>query len=90
MSEDNNDEKVSVQPKKTLSLRGSGVSQGTVRQNFSHGRSKAVVVETRKRRINKPGEAPKPADETAAPAKPAIAPKPSRRQLPVQSFQKRD
>ena len=75
MSEnDTDDKKLSVSTKKTLTLRGGGVSQGTVRQNFSHGRSKSVVVETRKRRITKPGEA-KPAveakAEAAPPAKPA-------------------
>ncbi len=60
----------SPKEKKTLTLRGSGISQGTVRQNFSHGRTKSVVVETRKRRITKPGDAP--ATETpAAKAKPA-------------------
>ena len=67
MSEEDNDEKLSVKPKKTLSLRGGGVSQGTVSQSFSRGRTKSVVVETRKRRINKPGEAPKPAEKAAAP-----------------------
>ena len=60
----------SPKEKKTLTLRGSGISQGTVRQNFSHGRTKSVVVETRKRRITKPGDTP--ATETpAAKAKPA-------------------
>jgi len=82
MSEENNDENISVKPKKTLSLRGGGVSQGTVRQNFSHGRSKAVVVETRKRRINKPGDAPKPASEEAEQPKPVIAPPPSEDSFP--------
>ncbi len=54
-----NDENGSSVPekKKTLTLKGGGLSQGTVRQNFSHGRTKSVVVETRKRRITKPGEA---------------------------------
>jgi translation initiation factor IF-2 len=56
--------------KKTLTLRGSGISQGTVRQNFSHGRSKSVVVETRKRRINKPGDTP-PVEQKTEAAKPA-------------------
>ncbi|MEE9375373.1 MAG: translation initiation factor IF-2 [Rhizobiaceae bacterium] len=37
----------------TLSLRPRG---GTVKQNFSHGRSNNVVVETKKRRIVKPGD----------------------------------
>ncbi|MEE9315359.1 MAG: translation initiation factor IF-2 [Rhizobiaceae bacterium] len=61
----------------TLSLRPRG---GTVKQSFSHGRSNNVVVETKKRRIVKPGDesasvfAPKvesvtpppPKEETAA------------------------
>jgi len=54
---DGEDKKPENGLKKTLTLKGSGVSQGTVRQNFSHGRSKSVVVETRKRRITLPGEA---------------------------------
>ncbi|MFZ1815482.1 MAG: translation initiation factor IF-2 [Rhizobiaceae bacterium] len=60
------DNKLSVGSKKTLSLRPGGLTQGTVRQNFSHGRSKAVVVETRKRRFSKPGEG-KPVEEAQAP-----------------------
>lgn len=60
-------------PKKTLSLKGSGLSQGTVRQNFSHGRSKAVVVETRKRRIGKPTEVTQtPTVETVVKRKPVV------------------
>ena len=60
----------SPKEKKTLTLRGSGISQGTVRQNFSHGRTKSVVVETRKRRITKPGDTPL-TETPAAKAKPA-------------------
>ncbi|MEA2936369.1 MAG: translation initiation factor, partial [Variibacter sp.] len=53
-----------VAPTKTLTLkRGSGVEQGIVRQSFSHGRTKQVVVEKVKRRGV--GD-PKP--ESAAPA----------------------
>ena len=71
----------------TLSLKPR--APGTVRQNFSHGRSNSVVVETKKRRIVKPGDdkqvfAPKtesvaPPVKPAAPAaeKPAPAPKAS-------------
>src|SRR5262252_9028033 len=65
-----NSEKLSVTPSKTLTLKRGGVEQGVVRQSFSHGRSKAVVVEKVKRRIAGPGEA-KPeapvADRGAAP-----------------------
>ncbi|WP_454915125.1 translation initiation factor IF-2 [Xanthobacter sediminis] len=62
---------------KTLTLKRP-VEQGTVRQSFSHGRSKAVVVEKVKRRVI-PGEsghaqpaAPAaPAEKPEAPARPA-------------------
>ncbi|MEL6947094.1 MAG: translation initiation factor IF-2, partial [Pseudomonadota bacterium] len=63
----------------TLSLKRGG-NAGTVRQNFSHGRTNSVVVETKKRRIVKPGDEksvfqPKPAAEAPAkPAAPAAAP----------------
>jgi translation initiation factor IF-2 len=61
------DRKLSV-PNKTLTLKPR-VETGTVKQSFSHGRSKQVVVEKRgKRRIG--GEAP--ATETRAP-EPTIA-----------------
>jgi len=43
--------------KKTLSLKR-GIEKSTVKQNFSHGRSKAVVVETKRRKISRPGEKP--------------------------------
>ena len=59
---------------KTLSLKRP-VEQGMVRQSFSHGRSKAVVVEKVKRRALGPGET-KPA-AAAAPAPVAPPPKPA-------------
>ena len=74
MTENEGNSKAGPEKKKTLTLRGGGLSQGTVRQNFSHGRTKSVVVETRKRRIVKPGEAPstpaseKPAEAAESPA----------------------
>jgi translation initiation factor IF-2 len=66
---------------KTLTLKRP-VEQGVVRQSFSHGRTKAVVVETVKRRVVGPGTAPAPAHKEApapqaapaAPAAPAAAP----------------
>ena len=58
-------------PKVTLHLKRP-VEQGTVRQSFSHGRSKAVVVEKVKRRILTPGEAA--AAVRPATAAPAVAP----------------
>jgi translation initiation factor IF-2 len=70
----NSDKTVGVAPPKaTLHLKRP-VEQGTVRQSFSHGRSKAVVVEKVKRRILTPGEAA--AAVRPAPTMPAAAPTP--------------
>src|SRR5580658_7351636 len=61
------DKTLSVAPTKTLTLKRGGVEQGVVRQSFSHGRSKAVVVEKVKRRAG-PGEGkPEPAPRIALP-----------------------
>jgi translation initiation factor IF-2 len=68
----NTDTTLTVTPTKTLSLKRP-VEAGTVRQSFSHGRSKTVVVEKVKRRALGSGEAhvsrePQPAaPPTAAP-----------------------
>jgi translation initiation factor IF-2 len=68
---------------KTLSLKPR-TETGVVRQSFSHGRSKPVVVEkkTKRRLAGEPAPAPEtaaPAAARAAPAKPAArAPEPSR------------
>ena len=67
------DKTLSVTPKKTLTLKRPGLEQGTVRQNFSHGRTKSVVVETKKRKFSLPGDKPEP---VAAPAS-VFAPKPA-------------
>ena len=37
---------------------GGAVSSGMVKQSFSHGRSKTVVVETKRRRVDAPGAGP--------------------------------
>src|ERR1700761_7010880 len=64
-------------PTKTLSLKPR-VETGTVKQSFSHGRTKQVVVEKRgKRRIGGDG----PATETHAP-EPGVA-KPPRVRAPL-------
>jgi translation initiation factor IF-2 len=52
------DNTLSVNTKKTLTLKRPGLEQGTVRQNFSHGRTKSVVVETKKRKFSMPGDKP--------------------------------
>ena len=69
MSETNDTENRGSGGGKTLSLRRN-VGQGSVKQNFSHGRSKTVVVETKRKRIVTPGTKP----EVEAPARPAAAP----------------
>src|ERR1700754_1116767 len=45
----------------TLKPRSGAVSSGTVKQSFSHGRSKTVVVETKRRRVDAPPAAGAPA-----------------------------
>jgi translation initiation factor IF-2 len=72
----NSGEKLSVTPTKTLTLKRTGVEQGVVRQSFSHGRSKAVVVEKVKRRLGPSEAKPEPVaapDRSAAPKRP-VAP----------------
>jgi translation initiation factor IF-2 len=73
----NTGEKLSVTPTKTLTLKRGGVEQGVVRQSFSHGRSKAVVVEKVKRRVAGPAEvkaeAVTAADRGGATAKRSLA-----------------
>ena len=61
-------------PSKTLHLKRP-VEQGMVRQSFSHGRTKAVVVEKVKRRVPGSGEAPprEAAPVALRPASPAPA-----------------
>ncbi|MBR0791046.1 translation initiation factor IF-2 [Bradyrhizobium manausense] len=74
------DKKLSV-PSKTLSLKPR-VETGTVRQSFSHGRSKQVVVEKRgKRRIDGSPE-PQAPTVVAKPAPAAPAPAPARQAPP--------
>ena len=74
------DKTLSVTPTKTLTLKPRGVEQGVVRQSFSHGRTKAVVVEKVKRRVGGPvrAEAPPASDgmsaKRSAAARPAAVP----------------
>jgi len=58
---------------KTLSLKRT-IESGQVRQSFSHGRSKSVVVERRRKRTVKPGSTEEQAVVEAAPAPEAPAP----------------
>ncbi|HEV7246114.1 MAG TPA: translation initiation factor IF-2 [Shinella sp.] len=75
MTDNEDDKTINVAGKKTLSLKPSGVQQGTVRQDMGRGRTKAVVVETRtKRHFSRPG------DERAAAA--PVAPVQQRQPAP--------
>ena len=68
---------------KTLGLRGGGTEKSHVRQSFSHGRSKSVVVETKRKRVIVPkpgagksgagGASAGPAGETGATTNAEIA-----------------
>ncbi|RDJ16923.1 translation initiation factor IF-2 [Rhizobium grahamii] len=76
MTDSNDDKTLNGPGKKTLTLKPSGMSQGTVRQDMGRGRTKAVVVETRKRRPMRPeDERPiNPVSSAAAPVRTEAAP----------------
>jgi translation initiation factor IF-2 len=69
--ENSGDKTLTVAPSKTLHLKQRPVEHGMVRQSFSHGRSKVVVVEKVKRRAPGHVETAKPAGAPAAVAEPA-------------------
>ncbi|MCB1448479.1 MAG: IF-2-associated domain-containing protein, partial [Rhizobiaceae bacterium] len=77
MTDNNDDKTLHVTGKKTLTLKPSGLTQGTVRQDMGRGRTKAVVVETRKRR---PGgrDDDKPVVPIQTRPQPHVAQQPSR------------
>src|SRR5436853_3165476 len=67
MSETNDAARTARPAGKTLSLKKTETS--TVKQSFSHGRTKAVVVEKKRARVAPPsGGKPAAAEKTAAPS----------------------
>jgi translation initiation factor IF-2 len=70
---------------RTLSVKRPSVEQGRVRQNFSHGRSKTVAVEIKRKRSAGPGEPVKIEPREAQPLnlKPQLARPEPRREEPV-------
>jgi translation initiation factor IF-2 len=70
-TEKTGEKKLSVSPSKTLTLKGRGVEQGVVRQSFSHGRTKAVVVEKVKSRVPTRAKGDASASSAAAAKRPA-------------------
>jgi translation initiation factor IF-2 len=71
------DKTLSVAPTKTLTLKPRGIEQGVVRQSFSHGRTKAVVVEKVKRRVGGPVRAEAPPAATDLNAKRSATARPA-------------
>ena len=93
MTDNKDDKAISATGKKTLTLKPSGVNQGTVRQDMGRGRTKAVVVETRKRRPHRPEDdkpviqplAATPAPQPQRTEQAAPAPQAARPQQPYQA-----
>ena len=83
MSENNNSGDKTLSVTKTLSLKRP-VEQGVVKQSFSHGRTKSVVVETVKRRPLDGRDVKAPVVETR-PAAPVPPPRPQQAERPQQS-----
>jgi len=84
------DGSVQVERRRTLSLKR---DTDTVRQSFSGGRSKSVVVEKKRRRISTPAERaeeaaqPAPSEPAAKkPAAPAVERAPAARPRPTSSM----
>ena len=77
-TKDTTDKTLRTGARKPLSLQRT-VESGHVRQNFSHGRSKSVVVEKRKtRKLGGAGSAePEAASVAATVSEPAVARKPA-------------
>ena len=78
MTDNNDDKTLHVSGKKTLTLKPSGLAQGTVRQDMGRGRTKAVVVETRKRRPGGHDDKPQVVVPIAPRPQPHVAQQPSR------------
>lgn len=76
------DKTLSVTPKKTLTLKRPGTEQSVVRQNFSHGRTKQVQVEIKKRKFSMPGDKPEPVAAPVLTPKPAVVAAPVVQEVP--------
>ena len=77
------DKTLHVDVKKTLTLKPKS-DTNVVRQSFSHGRSKTVLVETKKKRILKPGEVA-PVEAPVVAAKPVEVAPPAPAPVAVQT-----
>ena len=61
---------------RTLGVRKTTVEQGRVRQSFSHGRTKTVVVETKRKRAPVTGRSDVGGQQEPKPSPAAVAPRP--------------
>ncbi|HAD25130.1 MAG TPA: translation initiation factor IF-2, partial [Alphaproteobacteria bacterium] len=93
-SKDSDNETTGSTPQRTLSLKKT-VGSGQVRQSFSHGRSKSVVVEKKRRRVITPKsdaaaatDAPQPEAKAAPTAAPKAAPQKPRADRGAKSTRK--
>lgn len=82
MTDENDSNKQATAPvgRAPLTLKprvGGAVSSGVVKQSFSHGRSKTVVVETKRRRMDAPITAPSFFEKRVAPLESVGPPPPS-------------
>ena len=57
-NDENNNRPGGIRAPLSLKPRPGAVAAGTVKQSFSHGRSKTVVVETKRRRVDAPSTGP--------------------------------
>jgi translation initiation factor IF-2 len=73
-TENSGDKTLTAAPSKTLHLKQRPTEPGMVRQSFSHGRTKTVVVETVKRHVR--GKVETKPQAPVAPPPPAAAPPP--------------
>ncbi len=92
MSDDVETETKSKSPRRPLTLRRT--EKGAVKQSFSHGRSKTVVVETKRRRVltpKKDGESKPEAKEKDAPekksARPIVKPSAKPKETPTEELE---
>ncbi|MDP1629891.1 MAG: translation initiation factor IF-2 associated domain-containing protein, partial [Caulobacter sp.] len=74
---DENDNGRPSRPSLTLKPRAGSVNAGVVKQSFSHGRSKTVVVETKRVRSHAPGGAANLAGPSAAEKRTTFEPRPA-------------
>jgi translation initiation factor IF-2 len=85
---DNKDKTGGSRPGGTLTLKRPAVEQSRVKQSFSHGRTKTVVVETKRKRFGDDKPAAAPEAKPAFQQQPRVAPQHSTQVAPPPSTQR--